>query len=173
MHSRRNTIIRRRQTAFAVALVLAMLSAAGGAYWSVRRQQDLGDKPPGLVFRRVFGVPPPAGTHELRVAGMSSLAGDLWMRLRVDDVHAFLLAMGRNTLEPLTLSPMDLSASVPPARSEADRDRYAREVGWDSVYAVGHPECYVFQSNPPGHGWFGQMVLDRAQRQVYIHGSLM
>ena len=173
MHSRRNTIIRRLQTGFVVILVAAFISAVPLAFWSIKQQQDLGNKPPGLVFSQVFGIPPPAGVHDLRVAGMSSLAGEFWMRFRIDDAHLFLGVMRGNTLEPLTVSPMVLTAYVPPSRSEADGDHYAQEVGWDTVYAVGHPEYYVFESNSPGHGWIGQMVVDRAHGQVYVHGGLM
>jgi len=156
-----------------VLVIVAVFLAGKWLQWSMQQRFDLGNKPASQVFRQVFLCPIPAGVSNLKIAGMSSLSGEVWMRFQVKDVHAFIVSMKSNRLMPLTLEADGLSYYMLPTPSDAHRDHYAHAVGWNTVYQVKHPETYSYQSVSPGHGWFGPIVVDRAQKTVYIYGGLM
>lgn len=162
--------MRIRPWAVAGVVLVVLLSVIAWLSWSLRQRADLGNKPTRLVFNQVFGTPPPAGVYNLKVAGMSSLSGVVWMRFQVRDVHAFLADLRRDARVPVNGPP---SISGIPAQSEADRDPYSRAVGWDGVYSVRAPQHYDYGPLPEGRGWIGEMVVDRGQRVVYVHGGLL
>jgi len=158
---------------FVVLGIVASSLAVRWLQWSMQQRDDLGNKPASQVFHQVFLCPLPVGVSNLKIAGESSLSGEVWMRFQVRDVDAFLAAMKSNPLMPLTVEADGLSYYLVPSQSDTHRDHYSRDVGWGAVYQVRHPETYSYQSAPPGRGWFGPIVVDRSQRTVYIHGGLM
>ena len=159
-----------RALSFSVAAIVLLLSVIAWQRWSIQRQWDLGNKPVGLVFSRVFGVLPPAGAYNMKVAGMPSLSGVVWMRFQVRNIHSFLAALKHDARVPIN-GPHSIYAV--PSQAEADRDPYSHAVDWDGVYQIRFPEHYDYGPLPNGSGWFGEIVVDRSQRTIYVHGGLM
>jgi hypothetical protein len=168
MKSKRSALV---LSAIAGLVFVGLCLAVVWVVHSLHRLTDLGSRPVGYVFQQVFLIPMPPGVSDVRVSGMSSLSGEVWMRFRVADVHAFLVTLNRD--RAMSFSAPGQSDDEIPSPSEAAHDPYAPGVGWTAVYAVRHPESYSFESDPPGHGWFGEMVVDREQKTVFVHGGLM
>ncbi len=161
-----------RNTLIAVLLLLgAGFAGFKWLQWSFWDATDLGHKPPAQVFKEVFHMPVPAGVTKLKIAGISSLSGHVWMRLNVTNVDAVIRAMKRNKALPVD-GPTD-DPNMLPERSWILKSEYAKAVGWNDVIRLKQPEYYEFPSNTTGTGWTGVLIVDRKRRIIYVNGELL
>lgn len=159
----------RHKTAFLLAIGLMVALVAAGlwiSHWH-RQATDLSAVPPAQSFARIFHMPVPAGVLELKIAGTAHLSGIVWMRFKVADADTFLSALRRHgfVLEPME----EFSIN---ARGAGDSP-YATMVGWEKSLQVAKPRFYRFHREPMGVGWAGEMLIDPAQKIIYLHGFLL
>lgn len=139
------------------------------------RRADLGNKSAAFVFRTVLRCGVPTGISNLKIAGTSSMAGEVWIRFRSQNVHAVLTALrntnGLTTTGPAP-SPDDIAMPSVATWSNAN-DRYKDAVGWQAIKSVKKPEYYGYEWSPQGQGWFGIIAVDRQHGDFYIYGIEM
>jgi len=138
--------------------------------FSFDRQIDLGNKPAPVVFQRVLRSAVPPGASNIRIAGMASLSGEVWIHFHSSNVHRTLAALLSNP--GLSIGGPNSVADEYPFDSKGNR--YAAAVGWGDLVSAVKPEYYNFGWNPnQGQGWFGIIVVDRRRGDFYINGGLL
>jgi hypothetical protein len=150
------------------AAVLCTCILAIWGFGLMARNADLGRKPPDKAFTQVFGILPPAGITDLKVAGLSHLSGEVWMRLRVRDVDAVLAEIKQRSPRGLKGPDKDLEV-FPPFPSSRE---YTGAVGWEALKRVRKPQYYGFPKQFGGSGWGGVIVVDRDRKLLFVQGVL-
>jgi hypothetical protein len=90
---RRINTLRKRLTGLSGLYCAAVLCTFILAIWGfgrMARNADVRRKPPAEAFTQMIGIAPPAGITDLKVAGVSHLSGEFWIRLRVHDIDAVI-----------------------------------------------------------------------------------
>ncbi len=159
----------RRKTAFvfAIGCICAIIMAGLWIrhwYWQAT---ELSAVPPAQSFTRIFHMPVPAGVSELKIAGTAHLSGIVWMRFKVADADGFLSALRRHGYVLVAMEEFSINA-----RGAGDSP-YAVMVGWEKSRSVAKPRFYRFHREPMGVGWAGEMLIDPAQKIIYLHGFLL
>lgn len=151
---------------FAISLICASLAAVLWIRHWYRQATDLSAVPPAQSFTRIFHMPVPAGVSELQIAGTAHLSGVVWMRLHVADTDGFLAALRRQGFVLEAMEGMRTDAG------KVKRSPYAATVGWEKALLVAKPRYYRFHKEPLGTGWAGEMLIDPAQKIIYLRGDL-
>jgi|GEM_PF-3095161 len=159
----------RRKTAFLLAIGLIVAFVAAGLlvrHW-YRQATDLSAVPPAQSFTRIFHMPVPAGVSELKIAGTAHLSGVAWMRFKVTDADTFLSVLRRHGYVVEAMEEFSINV-----RGAGDSP-YAVMVEWEKSRSVVKPRFYRFHREPMGVGWAGEMLIDPAQKIIYLHGFLL
>ena len=160
-----------QQTLLALAILIGIVACGlTWAQYAFDRQIDLGNKPVSVVFQRVLRSAVPPGVSNVRIAGMASLSGQVWIRFHSSNVHRTLTILLKNP----GLSISGPNSQADESTIESKGNRYATAVGWGDLAEAAKPEYYDFRWNPnQGQGWFGIIVVDRQRGDFYINGTLL
>jgi hypothetical protein len=138
------------------------------------RFSDLSKNPPGAAFRRILGIPPPAGVSEIRVAGYAPFNGDGCMTFRAREVESVLNAIKRGERGLRGPGPGYNDWQTHPEKdphiaARPEFQEWLTSVGWERIEHIDKAEHYQFGTTS---GWAGGLVVDRPRKLIFVYGQI-